>query len=181
MPQRELVVVGAGPEWERLLLKATDNVRLVGYQSAERLRHYLQRARAFVFAAEEDFGIAPVEAQACGTPVIAFGRGGATESVIPGQTGLLFAEQTAESLQDAINTFESMTWDYSFIRQNAERFSMQQFRKQFADITQGAWKSFHATNRSGDGRKSGLLEILDDAATSPPDDVSEIAIPNVQK
>jgi glycosyltransferase involved in cell wall biosynthesis len=181
MPQRQLVVVGAGPEWERLLLKATDNIRLVGHQSAEQLRHYLQRARAFVFAAEEDFGIAPVEAQACGTPVIAFGRGGVRETVIPEQTGLLFDEQTPESLQDAINTFESMTWDYSLIRQNAERFSIRQFRKQFSDITKGAWKSFHATNRSADARQSGLVEILEDAATSLGDDVGEIAIPNLKK
>ena len=181
MPQRQLVVVGAGPEWERLLLKATDNVRIVGYQSPERLRNYLQRARAFVFAAEEDFGIAPVEAQACGTPVIAFGRGGVTETVIQGKTGLLFDQQTPESLQQAINTFESMTWDYSFIRQNAERFSIQEFRRHFADITKVAWKSFDPTARNADARQSGLLEILADADTSLDDDLGEIAIPSVNK
>lgn len=166
LPDRRLVVVGEGPELEKLRLAAPPNVRLVGYQSPERLRQYLQRARAFVFAAEEDFGIAPVEAQACGTPVIAFGRGGVTESVIPGQTGVLFDARTPESLMSAISTFESSTWDYSLIRQNAERFSIQQFRKQFAEITKAAWKSFLTTKRDTDTTDNRMSEILAIAKTA---------------
>jgi len=82
MPDKRLVVVGDGPELARCKAVAAPNVELLGYQPFEVLRDYMQRARAFVFAAEEDFGIAPVEAQACGTPVIAFGRGGACETIV---------------------------------------------------------------------------------------------------
>jgi glycosyltransferase involved in cell wall biosynthesis len=167
MPERRLVVVGEGPELERLRLKAPANVRLVGYQSAHRLRHYLQCARAFIFAAEEDFGIAPVEAQACGTPVIAFGRGGATESVIAGKTGVLFNEQTPESLMQAVITFESMTWDHAFIRQNAERFSIGQFKKQFSEVTRRGWKSFLVNKKevAAEGKfVPEILEIIENSA-----------------
>ena len=82
MPQRRLIVIGDGPEMERVRKVAGSNVTLLGYQPNEILVDYLQRARAFVFAAEEDFGILPVEAQACGTPVIAFGKGGTLETII---------------------------------------------------------------------------------------------------
>src|SRR5207249_4044528 len=85
MPHRKLVVIGDGPDMPKLKALAAPNIQLLGWQPAAVLRDYLQRARAFVFAAEEDFGIAPVEAQACGTPVIAFGSGGVTESVRPGE------------------------------------------------------------------------------------------------
>src|SRR6185295_14138743 len=81
MPDRTLVVIGDGPDGPKLRKRAPSNVRLLGQQPLPVLRDHLQRARAFVFAAEEDFGIAPLEAQACGTPVIAFGRGGALETI----------------------------------------------------------------------------------------------------
>lgn len=81
MPDKRLVVIGEGPEFEKVKAKAGPNVELLGYQGSEVLRDYMQRARAFVFAAEEDFGIMPVEAQACGTPVIAFGKGGVLETI----------------------------------------------------------------------------------------------------
>src|SRR5439155_13122829 len=122
---RKLVVVGDGPDFKRLRAMAGKNVSLLGHESFEKLKDYMQRARAFVFAAEEDFGIVPVEAQACGTPVIAFGRGGATETVVDGVSGLFFNEQTADSLVKAVIEFESgdVSWDPRTIRQNAERFS----------------------------------------------------------
>jgi glycosyltransferase involved in cell wall biosynthesis len=84
--------------------------------------------------AEEDFGIVPVEAQACGTPVIAFGRGGVAETVIPGETGVLFEEQSADSLAAAVRAFEQGTFTPAVIRQQAEKFSAEVFKKQFADF-----------------------------------------------
>ena len=105
LPYRRLVVIGDG-QMSKLKNRATSNIVLLGYQSFDVVRDYMQRARAFIFAAEEDFGIAPVEAQACGTPVIAFGSGGATETVIEGETGHLFSEQTADSLIEAVSRFE---------------------------------------------------------------------------
>ena len=81
MPDRKLVVIGDGPDFKKIQEIAGDNVQLLGYQPDDVLRKYMQHAKAFVFAAEEDFGITPVEAQACGTPVIAYGRGGALETV----------------------------------------------------------------------------------------------------
>ena len=95
-------------------------MNLLGYMDNATLRSHLQRAKAFVFAAEEDFGILPVEAQACGTPVIAFGRGGVAETVNPGETGVLFAEQSVESLVDAVRQFEKMSFTPAAIRRQAE-------------------------------------------------------------
>jgi glycosyltransferase involved in cell wall biosynthesis len=133
MPDRRLVVIGDGPEFERLKTMAGPNVQMLGYQPNAVLRQYMQRARAFIFAALEDFGIVPVEAQACGTPVIAYGRGGVTESVVEGKSGIFFQEQTAESLLDAIQQFERRMARFSTseIRANALRFSAERFKQQF--------------------------------------------------
>jgi glycosyltransferase involved in cell wall biosynthesis len=133
LPERRLIVIGDGPEFERLKAGATPNVTLLGYQSNTSVREHMQRARAFLFAALEDFGIAPVEAQACGTPVIAYGRGGATETVIEGRTGVFFAEQSVEALLGAIQQFERRQSRFSAaeIRANALRFGAERFRQQF--------------------------------------------------
>jgi glycosyltransferase involved in cell wall biosynthesis len=148
MPEKKLVVVGEGPEFAKLHAKATANIRLVGHQPRDRLVNYLQNAKAFVFAAEEDFGIAPVEAQACGTPVIAFGEGGVCESIIPGRTGIFFAEQTAESIVGAVNAFEAAgAWDAVVCRQNAERFAAERFRAELRETVEIAWNAFQARTR----------------------------------
>ena len=133
LPERRLLVIGEGPELARLRAIATPNVQLLGYQPNELVRHHMQRARAFVFAAEEDFGIAPVEAQACGTPVIAYGKGGVTESVMEGKSGVFFREQSAESLLGAIQQFERRLprFNVTEIRANALRFSAERFTQQF--------------------------------------------------
>jgi glycosyltransferase involved in cell wall biosynthesis len=143
-PDRQLVVVGDGPELSRLRSEATSNITMLGYQSFEVVRDLLRQARAFVFAAEEDFGIAPLEAQACGTPVIAFEGGGATETVIDGDTGVYFTEQTAESLIHAVNQFEFLRrrLDPERIRRNAERFSIERFRRGFADLVEREYAIF---------------------------------------
>ncbi|MDQ7988863.1 MAG: glycosyltransferase family 4 protein [Candidatus Dactylopiibacterium sp.] len=146
MPQRRLVMIGDGPEMARCreAARGAPNVSLLGYQSFEALRDHMQRARAFVFAAEEDFGIAPVEAQACGTPVIAFGRGGALETVRGGddpaaRTGLFFARQDADAIVDAVERFEAgPAFDPRVCRAHAERFGMGAFQTRFREAIQRA-------------------------------------------
>ncbi|MFO1074198.1 MAG: glycosyltransferase family 4 protein [Geminicoccaceae bacterium] len=138
LPAHRLVVIGDGPEGERLRRRAPPNVELAGYLPAERARDLLERARAFVFAAEEDFGIAMVEAQACGAPVIAYGKGGAAEIVRdldePAPTGVLFHQQTPEALVAAIQHFEAhhLRVTASACRDNAERFASPRFRAELA-------------------------------------------------
>jgi glycosyltransferase involved in cell wall biosynthesis len=141
MPDKKLIVIGDGPEMERIRKLTSPNVTLLGYQPNEILRDHLQRARAFVFAAEEDFGILPVEAQACGTPVIAFGRGGALESVVGlddaaarAPTGVFFEAQTTESLAAAVERFESATIDPQDCAERAKIFSVQAFRQQWEKL-----------------------------------------------
>lgn len=139
MPDKELIVIGDGPDFTKIKAKAGKNVKLLGYQPFTVLRDYMQRARAFVFAAEEDFGITVVEAQACGTPVIAYGKGGALETVIPinnvneRPTGIFFTSQTVESLCEAVTDFqrESEKVRPEYCRENAERFSVEMFQHQF--------------------------------------------------
>lgn len=138
MPDRRLVVIGDGPERGRIRAKAGANVRLLGHQPHHVLLDYMRRARAFVFAAEEDFGIAPVEAQACGTPVIAYGRGGALETVRPleseAPTGLFFPRQDAAAVREAIRRFEEEEGRIRprACRENALRFSAARFREELA-------------------------------------------------
>lgn len=133
LPKRRLVVIGEGPELARLKAAAPANVQMLGYQPREVVRAYMQRARAFLFAALEDFGIAPVEALACGTPVIAYGRGGVTESVVEGRSGVFFPEQTPASLINAIQEFERREGRFNpvEIRAGALRFGAERFRQQF--------------------------------------------------
>lgn len=133
MPGKKLVVIGDGPELAKVRSKAGTNVKVLGYQSSDVLRHHMQRAKAFVFAAEEDFGIAPVEAQACGTPVIAYGKGGSLETIIESETGIFFYDQSADALINAVKNFEAHnnTFSPQRIRANAERFSTERFRREF--------------------------------------------------
>ena len=131
MPDKELVVIGDGPEMKKIALTAKENIRLMGFVSQEVLRENMQKAKGFVFAALEDFGIAPLQAQSCGTPVIAFGKGGSLETVSEGKSGLFFEQQTAEALIQAVETLEKMTFDPKVIREHAERFSKERFREEF--------------------------------------------------
>ncbi len=147
MPEKKLVVIGKGPELGRIRRMATPNVRVLGQVPNETISDCMRRARGFVFAAEEDFGIVPVEAMACGTPVIAYGRGGATETVIPGVTGILFPKQTADSLMQAIERFEISPWNAAQIRRHAEQFSREAFRRAFRHEIATAWALFQ--NRRG--------------------------------
>lgn len=150
MPGRRLIVVGTGPGLKECQQIAGPNVEFTGYQPTDRLRGLIGRARAFVFAAEEDFGIAVVEAQSCGTPVICYGKGGATETVIPDETGVMFEDQSVESICEAVNRFELQ--ESSFrpvrIRENAERFSAEAFRQEFGDLVIASWRAKEQTNKA---------------------------------
>nr|WP_102720075.1 MULTISPECIES: glycosyltransferase family 4 protein [unclassified Burkholderia] len=137
MPERRLVVIGDGPDIAKIRAKATSNVEIMGYQPFPVLHDRMRRAKAFVFAAEEDFGISVVEAQACGTPVIAYGKGGALETVrdVPHErpTGVFFGEQSVRAIMDAVGDFERapQCFDPQDCRANAERFSAAHFRRRF--------------------------------------------------
>ena len=136
LPDKKLVVIGDGPNFKKIKSKAEKNIEFLGYQPFEVLKNYMQKAKAFVFAAEEDFGIIPVEAQACGTPVIAYGKGGIIETVVNGKTGIFFREQTVESLIEAVRKFERFEdkFDLFEIRKNAEKFSKERFKKEFKEF-----------------------------------------------
>jgi len=138
LPHLKLVVIGDGPEMAAIRAKAGKNVELLGYQPLSALQHYMKTAKAFLFAAEEDFGIVPVEAQACGTPVIAFGRGGSLETVVHNTTGILYFEQTVKSLREAILAFEGSRdkFDPKVIREHAEKFSLERFRMEYSQFVQ---------------------------------------------
>ena len=126
-----LVIVGDGPEMPHLQKLAASNVRLLGHQSDEVVADLLNRAKAFVYMAVEDFGIAMVEAQAAGCPVIAYGKGGATEIVRDGETGLLFQDQTSRSLSEAVLQIQKIKLNSLASKENAARFSSKRFQKEF--------------------------------------------------
>lgn len=148
MPDKHLIVIGDGSEMNKIKAKAKSNVQILGYQSNSVMQEYMQKAKAFVFAAEEDFGITPVEAQACGTPVIAFGKGGVLETIRPygaeKPTGIFFNEQTAASLIDAVNLFESVGHNIlpTDCRLNALRFSEERFHREINDYIEKKWCDF---------------------------------------
>ena len=147
MPDRKLVVIGSGPEAQKLQAMCPPNVTLLGYQPHDVVQQYLGSARAFLFAAHEDFGISPVEAQACGTPVIAYGVGGAAETVRDlrtraNPTGLLFDQQTPDSLRAAVEAFDAGTIDPHACRAWAESFGEQRFRDEFRRCIAQAWEAW---------------------------------------
>jgi glycosyltransferase involved in cell wall biosynthesis len=155
MPDKQLVVIGDGPDLHKVKALAGPNVKILGYQSAKVLNEHMKKAKAFVFAAEEDFGIAPLEAQACGTPVIAFGKGGALET-IRGQndlspTGIFFDEQSVDSLVGAVTLFEQKYCAQIYpkaCRDNATRFSQERFQSEFKIFIEEKWNEFQKSIRN---------------------------------
>ncbi len=142
-PQRRLVVIGNGPETSKVRAAAAGaaNIEILGFQSDSVVEDYMRRARAFIFAAREDFGIVPLEAQACGTPVIAYGVGGVVETVralgyAERPTGVFFEEQTSSAIIAAVDRFERNPDAFSAeqCRANALRFSPERFRNEFGDF-----------------------------------------------
>jgi len=142
MPDKKLIVIGDGPGFAKIRRKVGPNIALLGYQEFKVLRDHMQRAKAFIFAAEEDFGIAPIEAQACGTPVIAYSKGGATETIkgldCAEPTGVFFDTQTVEAIVDAVTRFEKITISPTACRDNAMRFSEERFLREFTEYVKNA-------------------------------------------
>jgi glycosyltransferase involved in cell wall biosynthesis len=149
MPEKKLIVVGDGPEMAKIKRKAQKNVEILGYQSDLEMQNLMRKAKAFVFAAEEDFGITPVEAQACGTPVIAYGKGGALETVLDVNhsktpTGILFDKQNCDSIIEAVENFENSKDCYhpEDCRRNAMRFSVERFRMEIENYVMSKHSAF---------------------------------------
>jgi glycosyltransferase involved in cell wall biosynthesis len=143
-----------GPDLKKIKAKATPNIDILGYQSIEVLRDLMQRARGFIFAADEDFAIVNLEAQANGTPVIAFGRGGSLETVqgvfpetkpVAGTTGVFFEQQNLPFLSEALDWFEKHVNDIApgDCRKNAERFSRSRFEIEFKQFVEAKWQTFN--------------------------------------
>ena len=124
---KPLKIAGIGTELTRLQAAAGPNIEFLGWQSDDQILDLYRNCRLLVFPGEEDFGIVPVEAQACGKPVVAFNRGGATETIVAGETGTFFDEQTPDSLTEAVKVCGDTSWDPQAIRTNAERFSTPRF------------------------------------------------------
>jgi glycosyltransferase involved in cell wall biosynthesis len=144
MPNKKLIVIGSGPDMDKIKRLKTDNIEILGYQPFLILKEYMEKAKAFVFTAEEDFGIVPVEAQACGVPIIAYGKGGSLETVVDGKTGIYFYEQTAEAIINAVNRFELMekNFDGTIIRKHAESFSEERFKKEIKQFVEEKYNKF---------------------------------------
>jgi glycosyltransferase involved in cell wall biosynthesis len=149
---RRLVVAGGGAEFHRLRRLAPPNVQFLGWVSDAELRELYRKARAFIFAAREDFGIMPVEARSCGCPVIGLAEGGLLETVGDGVSGVLFEKQDAKSITQAIVQFESRTWFNDQVRGGVEEFSRERFKEQIgrfiAEKTEGFFRE------TGPSRKS---------------------------
>lgn len=154
---RPLIVIGSGPDFEKIKATAGPNVQLLGRQSDEAVADYMSRCKAFVFAADEDFGIVPVEAQAAGAPVIAYGKGGSLETVVADVTGVFFGQQNEESLSRAIGIFEARAeqFDAATIRKHAEQFRPERFRAQFSAILAAAEEA----KRSGSDPERAVLAL----------------------
>jgi glycosyltransferase involved in cell wall biosynthesis len=150
MPDKKLIVIGDGPDFNKVKAKATSNVQILGYQSTDVLTDYMQRAKALIFAAEEDFGLVPLEAQACGTPIIAYGKGGALETVRgldqAEPTGLFFKQQTVAAICGAVAEFEINHQQFTAknCAKNAARFSPTKFREKLIDYVRNKCKSSFA-------------------------------------
>ena len=147
LSDRKLVILGDGPDSKKVkeICAKTKNIEYRGYLPRKEMMETIGKAKAFVFAAEEDFGILPVEAQSLGTPVITYGVGGASETVKDQKTGLFFMEQTKESIKDAVMRFESIEdkIDFNAVAQHSLQFSKERFKTEFINYAEKSYKKFH--------------------------------------
>ena len=137
-----LVVVGDGPQMDYLKSIAKSNVKLLGRQSDEVIKEHYAKCRAFIFPGEEDFGITPLEAQASGRPVIAYGKGGALETVVEEKTGVFFETQSVDALVSAVQKFESMSFDKLEIREHAKQFDEEIFKQKIEKFVAEKYEEF---------------------------------------
>lgn len=149
LANHKLIVVGSGPDEQILKRMASANIEFKGYQNDSDLTKLMQKAKAFIYAAEEDFGITIVEAQAAGTPVIAYGEGGAKETVVPGKTGILFNQQTPDALINAVSEFEKSLQDFNpqTISDHAKQFSRQVFESRIKEYVEKKYQEFLAESK----------------------------------
>lgn len=150
---KPLLIVGDGPELKGLKERAKKNIEFLGWRNDGEVRDYYRGCKAFIFPGKEDFGITPLEAQACGKPVIAYGEGGALETVVPfpqeGATGIFFHSQTSESLIEAVHLFERNIdqFDPQAMRRNALSFDRTIFREKFSSFVEGKYQAFQSSLR----------------------------------
>ncbi|MEO8398215.1 MAG: glycosyltransferase [Ignavibacteriaceae bacterium] len=144
MPDKKLIVIGDGPDEEKIKQKSSKNIEFLGYQTGAVLIERMQKAKAFVFTAEEDFGIMVVEALSCGTPVIAFNKGGTAETVTDFKNGIHFNSQTIEAITDAVNKFELSQdkFDLEIISKDAKKYDRKIFEEKIQSFIQERTKEF---------------------------------------
>ena len=140
MPNRRLIVIGDGEEFKSIKEIAKSNIQLLGYQKDNILISYMQRAKGFIYSAVEDFGIVPIEAMACGTPVIALNRGGTAETIIDEVTGVHFNSQDIDNIIDAVDRFEIIDFNFKDISTYAKKFSTQRFKREIIEYIDGLLK-----------------------------------------
>lgn len=145
----KLIVIGDGPERVKLEKIAGNTIQFLGRVSNEQIKEYYSKCKAFIFPGEEDYGITPLEAQASGRPVIAYGKGGALETIIPDKTGVFFYEQTTKSLIDAINRFEDIAFDKKVLRNHALEFDESIFKNRLERFVKEQYKQFLETKQNG--------------------------------
>ncbi|UCD94198.1 MAG: glycosyltransferase [Candidatus Zixiibacteriota bacterium] len=174
-PERKLVILGDGPEMSKLKSRAADNITFLGHRPHDEVFDYMSKARALVTASVEPFGITTVEAQACGTPVIAYGRGGSLETVIDGRTGIFFDKQDPDCLNEAIEKFEKVKdrFDAKEIRENAMRFSKERFQAEFKAFVEDAVRRHRArieskVQRDGTVREPAYIEDFETQESPEP-------------
>ncbi|MDT8716163.1 glycosyltransferase [Clostridium sp. 19966] len=142
-----LVIIGDGSERKKMEAYANDNIKFLGRQPDSVIEEYYSKCRAFLFPGEEDFGITPLEAQASGRPVIAYGKGGALETVLDGVTGVFFKEQTESDLKDAIKRFEKMSFDKNIIREHSQKFDEEIFKEKINNYVNECYEEFKNTKK----------------------------------
>jgi glycosyltransferase involved in cell wall biosynthesis len=138
---KKLFVIGNGPELKSLKKISNGNIKFLGSLLDDDVKRYISECKALLFPGEEDFGIVPVEAMSCGRPVIAYGKGGVLDTVVDGKTGVLFGEQTVESLKEAIEKFEGMSFDKQAIREHALKFDESVFKERIREFVEGVYES----------------------------------------
>ena len=155
--KRRLVVIGGGEMLDELRALAGPTVQILGSQPFAVLRHHYARALGLIFPGEEDFGIVPVEAMASGRPVIAYGRGGATETVVDGRTGVFFDEQSEDALIDAVARLEGLALDPAEIALHARQFNPARFERQMRQAVAEAWMDAYGRQPPDAAPEAGAL------------------------